>query len=83
VTWQVQWEPVALNEAAGYLKDDSQGVDALLQATDQLAEDPRPEGSRAWGVHHRRLHHGPWRILYRVDSDARILHIEHVGRTST
>jgi mRNA-degrading endonuclease RelE of RelBE toxin-antitoxin system len=81
VTWQVQWEPAALNEATGYLKDDPQGVDALLQATDQLAENPRPEGSRAWGTHHRRLHHGPWRILYRFDQDTRTLHIEHVGQT--
>ncbi|MGY1498916.1 type II toxin-antitoxin system RelE/ParE family toxin [Streptomyces sp. QTS52] len=82
MTWQVQWEPAALNEATGYLKDDPQGVDALLQATDQLTENPRPAGSRAWGTHHRRLHHGlPWRILYRFDQDARTLHIEHVGRT--
>ena len=83
MTWQVQWEPAVLDEATGYLKDDPQGVDALLQATDQLTENPRPEGSRAWGTHHRRLHHGPWRILYRFDQDARTLHIEHVGRTGS
>ncbi|MEU6348275.1 type II toxin-antitoxin system RelE/ParE family toxin [Streptomyces sp. NPDC047072] len=82
MTWQVVWEPAALNAAAGHLKDDPHGVDSLLRATDQLAEDERPEGSRAWGTRHRRLHHGPWRILYRVDPDARTLHIEHVGRTA-
>ncbi|MDU8995538.1 MULTISPECIES: type II toxin-antitoxin system RelE/ParE family toxin [Streptomyces] len=81
MTWRVLWEPAALNAATGHLKDDPQGVDALLRATDQLTEDERPEGSRAWGVDHRRLHHGPWRILYRIDAEARTLHIEHIGRT--
>ncbi|QKV93558.1 type II toxin-antitoxin system RelE/ParE family toxin [Streptomyces sp. NA02950] len=80
MTWRVTWEPAALNAAAGYLKDDPQGVDALLRATDQLAENHRPEGSHPWGTEHRRLRHGPWRILYRVDPDAHALHIEHVGR---
>ncbi|MFJ6568646.1 type II toxin-antitoxin system RelE/ParE family toxin [Streptomyces sp. NPDC091292] len=81
MTWQVSWEPAALDAAAGHLKDDPQGVDALLRATDQLAENDRPEGSRAWGTAHRRLRHGPWRILYRVDSDTGTLHIEHIGRS--
>ncbi|MFF4748939.1 type II toxin-antitoxin system RelE family toxin [Streptomyces sp. NPDC002514] len=77
---EVQWEPVALDEATGFLKDDPHAVDALLKATDQLAENPRPEGSRAWGVDRRRLRHGPWRVVYRMDPEARILHIEHIGR---
>ncbi|HSX98757.1 MAG TPA: type II toxin-antitoxin system RelE/ParE family toxin [Streptomyces sp.] len=81
MTWQVRWEPAALNAAAGHLEDDPDSVDALLRATDQLAENERPEGSRAWGAAHRRLHHGPWRILYRLDPEARTPHIEHVGRT--
>ncbi|MHC5904890.1 type II toxin-antitoxin system RelE family toxin [Streptomyces sp. S6] len=82
MTWQVQWEPTALNAAVGFLKDDAPAVDSLLQVTDRLTEDPRPEGSRAWGTQHRRLRHGPWRILYRIDEEARHLHIEHVGRTA-
>ncbi|MEV6168345.1 hypothetical protein AB0L99_09005 [Streptomyces sp. NPDC051954] len=54
----------------------------LLHATDQLAESERPEGSCAWGVQHRRLHHGPWRIPHRIDQDTSTLHIEHVGRAA-
>ncbi|MFD5650236.1 type II toxin-antitoxin system RelE/ParE family toxin [Streptomyces sp. NPDC127039] len=80
MTWQVIWEPAALDAATGHLKGDPAGVDELLHATDQLAGDPRPEGSRAWGVDHRRLHHGRWRILYRLDAEARTPYIEHVGR---
>lgn len=76
------WEPTALDAAAGYLKDDPHSVDDLLQVTDQLAENARPEQSRPWGTDHRRLRHGPWRVLYRVDPGAGTLHIERVGRTS-
>jgi mRNA interferase RelE/StbE len=80
VTWQVLWEPAALNAATGHLAKDPAGVDALLQATDQLAENPKPPGSPPWGTDHRRLRHGPWRVLYRLDSEARVVHIEHFGR---
>ncbi|TDC12949.1 type II toxin-antitoxin system RelE/ParE family toxin [Streptomyces sp. 8K308] len=78
MTWRVQWEPAALNAAAGHLKEDPLGVDTLLRATDQPVEDPRPAGSHPWGTDHRRLRHGSWRILYRLE--ARVPHIEHVGR---
>ncbi|MEE1941712.1 type II toxin-antitoxin system RelE/ParE family toxin [Streptomyces sp. TRM 70361] len=81
MTWRVLWEPTALNAAAGHLKNDSRGVDALLRATDRLAENPRPEESRPWGTDHRRLRHGPWRVLYRIDTGAQALHIEHIGHT--
>lgn len=79
MTWTVTWEPAALNEATGHLKNDPAGVDALLAATDQLSEDPSPLGSRAWGTSHRRLHYGPWRVLYRLDAQNHVLHIEHIG----
>jgi mRNA-degrading endonuclease RelE of RelBE toxin-antitoxin system len=81
VSWEVVWEPAALNAATGHLKDDPNGVDSLLRTTDQLAENPRPEQSRPWGTHHRRLRDGPWRVLYRVDPDTRTIYIEHVGHT--
>ncbi|GAA2915512.1 hypothetical protein GCM10020221_09080 [Streptomyces thioluteus] len=81
MTWQVQWEPTALNAAAGHLKDDTGSVDALLRATDRLVDDPRPQESRPWGTDHRRLRHGGWRVLYRIDMDAKTVHIEHIGRT--
>ncbi|WP_112469350.1 type II toxin-antitoxin system RelE family toxin [Streptomyces triticisoli] len=81
MTWQVVWEPAALDAAAGHLKDDPPSVEALLRATDRLAENERPDGSRAWGTRHRRLHYGTWRVPYRLDPEARTIHIEHVGRT--
>lgn len=79
MSWQVLWEPAALNAATRYLKDDPHGIDALLRATDHLAHNPRFPGSRPWGTDHRRLRHGAWRILYRLEPDTRTLHIEHIG----
>ncbi|MDT3396270.1 type II toxin-antitoxin system RelE/ParE family toxin [Streptomyces sp. B1866] len=81
MTWEVLWEPTALNAAAAHLKDDPQGVDSLLHAADRLAEHPRPPESRPWGTAHRRLRHGPWRILYRTDPETHTIHIEHIGHT--
>jgi hypothetical protein len=75
------WEPTAVNAAARYLAEDPAGVDSLMQATDQLAEDSRPAASRPWGTEYRRLRHGPWRIIYRLDADQQKLYIEHIGRS--
>lgn len=82
MTWEVLWEPIALNAATRYLTQDPAGLDSLLRATDQLADNPMPASSRPWGTEYRRLRHGPWRILYRIDTDKRALYIEHIGRIS-
>lgn len=81
MSWHVVWEPAALNSATGHLKEDPESVGSLLHATDRLADDARPETSWPWGTDHRRLRYGPWRVLYRIDTGTRTLHIEHVGRT--
>ncbi|MGW0681811.1 type II toxin-antitoxin system RelE family toxin [Streptomyces sp. NPDC002754] len=80
MTWHVQWEPTAIDEAAGFLKNDPQTMAQLIRATDALAENPRPAGSTAWGTSHRRLRIAAWRVLYRIDAEAETLHIEHIGR---
>lgn len=74
------WEPTALNAATRYLTEDPSGLDSLLAATDQLANDPRPAASRPWGTEYRRLRHENWRVLYRVDVDQQTISIEHIGR---
>lgn len=83
MTWAVVWEPTALDAATRFLADDPAAVDSLLNATDELAENPRPASSRAWGTEYRRLREGSWRILYRIDTDEHTLYIEHVGRIRT
>lgn len=83
MTWIVEWEPTALAAAVRFLADDPTSVDALLHATDQLAENPRPASSRPWGMDHRRLRNGPWRVLYRLGTDGQTVHIEHIGRAAS
>ena len=80
MTFTVTWEPDALDQAAGFLKDDPAATRALIHATDGLADDPRPAGSTAWGADHRRLRHERRRVLYRIDDANDSIHIEHVGR---
>lgn len=80
MTWEVVWEPTALNAATRYLTKDPASVESLLQATDELTAHLRPAASRPWGTEYRRLRHGPWRVLYRVDADQHVVYIETVGR---
>lgn len=82
MSWEVIWDLAALNEAAGFVKTHNKDVSTLLDARDVLEQTERPEGSRSWGAHHRRLHLGPWRVLYRIDRVAHQIHIEHVGYRS-
>lgn len=81
MTWAVVWEPTALDAATRHLAHDPASVDALLHATDQLADNPRPAPSRPWGTEYRRLRHGAWRVLYRLDAEEHTVYIEHVGRS--
>jgi hypothetical protein len=45
VSYQVNWEIVALDQAAGFLSDDAAGVAALWDSVSQLAREPRPPES--------------------------------------
>ena len=42
---QVIWEAQAIDQAAGFLRDDPDGVREMLDAVARLAEEPRPDGS--------------------------------------
>ncbi|RFU86964.1 type II toxin-antitoxin system RelE/ParE family toxin [Streptomyces triticagri] len=82
MTWSVTVEPDAVNEMAGFLKDDPASVRELVAVIDSLAHGPSVAGSQAWGVEYRRLHRGRWRVLYHVDDAARVIRVEHVGRAT-
>ncbi|MET9022676.1 type II toxin-antitoxin system RelE/ParE family toxin [Actinopolymorpha sp. NPDC004070] len=79
MTWEVIWEPGALDTAAGHLKDAPEALDALIEAARLLETDSRPPGSLAWGTEHRRYRAGRLRVLYRIDPEKHIIHIEHIG----
>jgi mRNA interferase RelE/StbE len=45
VSYQVNWEIHALDQAAGFLRDDPVGVAALWDTVSQLADEPQPPES--------------------------------------
>jgi mRNA interferase RelE/StbE len=45
VSRQVIWEAQAIDQAAGFLRDDPDGVREMLDAVARLADEPRPAGS--------------------------------------
>jgi mRNA interferase RelE/StbE len=56
----------------GKYLDDPGGLGELLAAIDALADDPRPDGSVAWGPVMCRLHVGPYRVLYEIGQDSNL-----------
>lgn len=66
--FEVIWSERALDQAAGFLKDNPEGLEQLLRSVDLLAEDPRPAGTAEYGMpDRRRLRSGRYRALYDVD----------------
>jgi mRNA interferase RelE/StbE len=78
VSLQVDYDERAISQAAGFL-DDPQGIRAVLDAIDWLADDPRPTGSFPYGSPDlRRLRVGRYRVLYEITDDA--IAVRHIAR---
>ena len=76
---EVALEERAISQAATFLRDDPDGLRAVFEAIDRLADDPRPDESFPFGSEDlRQLHVGRYRVLYRVTDD-RIL-VGHIAR---
>jgi mRNA interferase RelE/StbE len=82
VTYEIIFEPHALDAATRFLKEDPSGLAATLNAIDELAHDPRPINSTAYGVDIRRLRVGAYRVLYIIDDEVIHILVTHLGRTS-
>ena len=77
MSYQVNWEILALDQAAGFLRDDPAGVAALWDSISQ----PRPPESFAYGSPDlRRLRAGRYRVFYTIDEEQRVIQIDHVAR---
>jgi mRNA interferase RelE/StbE len=82
VKYSLEWSAAALNSAAGFLADDRDGLQQLIDALDQLGDEPRPSASTALGAAGlRRLHVGRYRALYEIIDDTPTITIIHIGRT--
>jgi len=70
VSYQVNWEIQALDQTAGFLRDDPIGVAALWDTVSQLADEPRPP-RRSRSLTGRRICGacGPgYRVFYAIDA---------------
>jgi len=80
--YQLVWEPPAINAAARFLGDDAAGLRQLIAALDDLAVQPRPTASFAFGsVDVRRIRVGRYRCLYQVSDHDHTVVITHLGRS--
>jgi mRNA interferase RelE/StbE len=81
VIYQVLWSVPALDRAAGYLREDADGLAAVLDATDDLTRDRHPETSIPLGSEDlRRIHVGRYRVMYEIDHDTATITVIHLGR---
>ncbi|MFJ4830412.1 type II toxin-antitoxin system RelE/ParE family toxin [Streptomyces sp. NPDC088747] len=81
MTYEIIFEPRALNSAARFLEEDPSGLTLVLDTIDKLARDPRPAGSIPYGSPDlRRLHIGDYRILYVIEEHVIRVLVTHIGR---
>lgn len=81
MTYQVGWAIPALDTAAGFLRDDRDGLAVMMDGIDDLALDPRPDSSIGLGSDTlRRLRVGRYRVMYEIDDQAATVTVIHVGR---
>jgi mRNA interferase RelE/StbE len=81
VTYQVNWEIRALDQAAGFLRDDPADIAALWESVSRLAEEPRPPESFAYGSPDlRRLRADRYRVFFTIDEERQTIQIDHVAR---
>jgi len=81
VSYHDNWEIQALDQAAGFLSDDPNGVAALWDSVSQLADEPRAPESFPYGsLDLRRLRAGRYRVFYTIDEERRVVQIDHIVR---
>lgn len=79
MSFEVSFEERAISQAAAFLADDPDGVQALLDTIDALADEPRPAASSPFGSPDlRRLRAGRYRVVYEIRADAIV--VGHIGR---
>ncbi|MGW3957200.1 type II toxin-antitoxin system RelE family toxin [Streptomyces sp. NPDC004752] len=81
MTFRIIWHELATDSAVRFLKEDPDGLGRVFAAADLLADDPRPDGSIALGSPDlRRMHTGPYRLMYQIEEDSATVVVLHIGR---
>lgn len=83
VRYSVEILPQAIDEIAEFAKSDPEGVSALLDRLELLADEPRPARAFAYGPDHLRLQVGFYRVLVEVDDGVPRVLVAHVGRAGS
>ena len=79
--YQITWSVPALDRAAGFLRDDADGVAAVMDTVDELADNPHPDDSLGLGSDDlRRMQVGRYRIMYEIEHEAAAIAVVHLGR---
>jgi len=83
MSYSVTWSERAISAGSGFLADDPEGLAQVLDATDSLADDPRPPGAFPYGsADLLRIRVGRYRILYEIDPVAESVTVLHIGRVA-
>ena len=81
MSFEVVWEPAAVDLCSRFLSDDAEGLRALFDAVDTLADQPRPAEAFPLGTSGLyRLRIGRYRVVYEIDDIAEVVKVRHVGR---
>ena len=81
MSFEVPFEERTISRAAEFLADDPDGVRALLDTIDALADQPRPSASFPFGSPDlRRLRVGRYRVVYEIRVDTIV--VGHIGRAA-
>ncbi len=81
VRYRIVWSVPALDRAAGFLRDDADGVAAVMDAVDELAADPHPDSSVGLGSDDlRRMHVDRYRVMYEIEHHLAAITVVHLGR---
>jgi hypothetical protein len=82
VSLRIIYEVLPIDQGAGFLADDPEGLGEAIAAIDRLADDPRPPEAFPYGSSGLyRLRVGRYRVFYEIRSEEiSITHIDRIGR---
>ncbi|MFF3489261.1 type II toxin-antitoxin system RelE/ParE family toxin [Streptomyces sp. NPDC002701] len=81
MTFSIVWDEPATDAAARFLEGDADGLRQLMDAVDLLADQPRPEGSTAYGsMDLRRMRVGRYRVMCEITEVTVAIVVIHIGR---
>ncbi|MER8069019.1 type II toxin-antitoxin system RelE/ParE family toxin [Streptomyces sp. NPDC094034] len=83
MTYEIHWRDSALKAADRFMADDPVGLLQVFASLDLLAQEPRPDGSFAYGSPDiRRVQVGLYRLIYEIEDAVITITVMHLGRAA-